>query len=394
MAIDQTKLKATKYPGVYRMPDGRLLARVTIRNGAKTTQRKQVLPVGSTEAEAVQATLDLREAAKNPPQTPMPLPPTINQTFEAYAASWLAIREQRVSPSTAQTYEAALHRFIVPRLGHLACRDVTRQALESWVVWAQAQVQSSSKPYTQDTMRQWWRVLVTVIADMTADLDLPDPTRRVRAPERPELSPVREQHTLTADDVGKLLDACRVKFPTRLAEVATLALTGARAGEVYALKWDCVDFATGRIIIRRALSRGALLERTKTKAQRVVPMHGELADILMAHRQYQVAQQVPGVELGMVFLSATGAIREPQSAKKMWAVLVKQAGLEQRVSPQVLRRSLNTLLLSVGVDRITLRSIMGHTSEAMTARYAGIGDDAKTDAINKIRPALALVPNG
>jgi len=94
----------------------------------------------------------------------------------------------------------------------------------------------------------------------------------------------------------------------------------------------------------------------------------------------------------MVFLSDDGQMRDPNSAKKLWPRLAKLAGIDQKISPQVLRRTLNTLMLSAQVDRITLRAIMGHTSEAMTARYAGIGDAAKTDAINRIRPSLALVP--
>ncbi len=262
------------------------------------------------------------------------------------------------------------------------------------MIWAQSRTQKDEKPYTQDTMRQWWRCLCTIIRDMVADLNLPrDPTLRVKPPERPELAAVREQHTLQADAVGKLLDACKATAPKWYAEVATMALTGARAGEVYALKWDAVDFVTGQITIKRALSRGKLLERTKTKAQRVVPMHRDLIPILKAHRQHQIAKQVKGVDSGMVFLSVRGKIRDPKSAKKIWAALCKEAGIDQRVGPQVLRRSMNTMMLAEGVDRITLRSIMGHTSEAMTQRYAGIGDELKADAVNRVKPALAIVPD-
>ncbi len=408
MAIDQSKLRPTRNPGVFRMADGRLLAKVSVRVGDKVIVRKQVMPLGASEAEAVQATLDLREQARKPPQdaTPTPHPPTTTQTFEAYCANWLAIRAKSVTPSTKDTYEDALHNFIVPRLGHLACKDVTRQALESWLVWAQNLPRKSArkpakpgappkpaKPYAQETMRQWWRTLKTIIGDMTADLDLPDPTRRLKPPQRPDLQPVREQHTLDAKAVGDMLAACKDKYPTRLAEVATMALTGARAGEVYALKWDAVDFSKMQITIRRALSRGVLLERTKTKTQRVVPMHPDLADILLAHRNYQISNQVPGLALGMLFLSDDGQMRDPNSAKKLWPRLAKLANIDQKISPQVLRRTLNTMMLQAQVDRITLRAIMGHTSEAMTQRYAGIGDAAKTEAISRIRPTLALVPD-
>ena len=401
MAIDFSKAKPSpRHAGVYLMPDGRLVARAGVRmpNG-KVKIVKKMLAVGATEADAVAAVEAMKADVLNPPPPPStdtPLRPDTSprQRFDLFCDGWLATREQRVSPSTAETYKAAIKTFIKPRLGWMECQDITRQAIESWVVWAEARKQKDGKQYTQDTMRQWWRCLSTIVGDMVADLNLPrDPMLRVRPPERPELAPVREQHTLLADAVGKLLEACKATAPKWYAEVATMALTGARAGEVYALKWDAVDFVTGQITIKRALSRGKLLERTKTKAQRVVPIHRDLVPILKGHRQHQIAKQVKGVETGMVFLSVRGKVRDPRSAKKIWAALCEKAGIDQVVGPQVLRRSMNTMMLAEGVDRITLRSIMGHTSEAMTQRYAGIGDAAKADAVNRVNPALTVVPD-
>ncbi len=394
MAIDQQKLKTTRNPGVFRMPDGRLLAKVSVRTpDGKVVVRKQVMAAGSSEAEAVQAVLALKELVRNPPSTTtrMPLPSDTSQTFEDFCNRWLAIRSRRLSPATKATYTATAKSFLLPRLGHMPCKDMKRQVIEAWVVWAESRKQKNGKPYTQDTMRQWWRTLKTIVSDMAVDLDLADPTRKVRPPERPELAPVREQDTLTAAEIGALFDAARAKFPHRLAEVVAMALTGARAGEVYGLKWDAIDFAKSTIVIRRAVSAGVLLERTKTKVLRTVPLHPELAAVLREHRQSQIARQVPGLDTGLVFLSKFGTIRNPASGTTMWKTIRKAAKIDQRVTPQVLRRSLNTLMVAQGVDRITLRAIMGHTTEAMTQRYAGIGDAAKADALARVRPVLAVV---
>ena len=51
-----------------------------------------------------------------------------------------------------------------------------------------------------------------------------------------------------------------------------------------------------------------------------------------------------------------------------------------------MRGSLLTMMLAEGVDPIALRSVMGHTSEP---RYAGIGHEAKADALDRVRPSLA-----
>ena len=54
------------------------------------------------------------------------------------------------------------------------------------------------------------------------------------------------------------------------------------------------------------------------------------------------------------------------------------------MGPQVLRRTFNTLMVEAGVDRIVLRSQMGHCSEEMTERYAGVSVEAKLAAVRRL----------
>lgn len=110
--------------------------------------------------------------------------------------------------------------------------------------------------------------------------------------------------------------------------------------------------------------------------------------ILRAHQEWQKTENVKGLETGLVFLSVKGGLRDGNSSQKVWIELCKTAEIDHKIGPQVMRRSLNTMMLAEGVDRITLRSIMGHTSEPMTERYAGIGHEAKADALDHVRPSL------
>ena len=115
------------------------------------------------------------------------------------------------------------------------------------------------------------------------------------------------------------------------------------------------------------------------------------APILLAHAKQQIDDEAKGLETGLVFMSVHGKIRDPNASKKVWIELCTDANIGHRIGPQVMRRSLNTMMLAEGVDRITLRAIMGHASEEMTQRYAGIGDEAKAEAIERVRPALRIV---
>ena len=84
-------------------------------------------------------------------------------------------------------------------------------------------------------------------------------------------------------------------------------------------------------------------------------------------------------------------MRRSQSLVKVFELAREAAKIEQRISPQVLRRSVNTAMVRAGVDRIVQRAIMGHTSEAMTERYTGVDMQDKLTAIDSIFPHLQRV---
>ena len=128
MAIDQDSLKKTRNPGVFRLPDGRLLAKVSVRTpDCKVMVRKQILPVDASESAAVQMVLSLKEQVRNPPvTTPTHHPQDTSQTLEDYCNQWLAVRSKRLTPKTKVTYVATTKSFILPRLGHMRCRDLRR----------------------------------------------------------------------------------------------------------------------------------------------------------------------------------------------------------------------------------------------------------------------------
>ena len=95
-------------------------------------------------------------------------------------------------------------------------------------------------------------------------------------------------------------------------------------------------------------------------------------------------EQHCGLKSGLVFPSDFGTHRTPQSLYESLGVAVEAAGIKIHVTPQVLRRTFNTLMMLSGTDRIALRAIMGHSSEEMTRRYAGINLDVKQAAVTRL----------
>ena len=199
---------------------------------------------------------------------------------------------------------------------------------------------------------------------------------------------------LTDEELSRFLEAVETFAPDHYVAILCMARTGMRAGEVYALRWDCIDFTREEIVVRRSISNGELTETTKTHAPRIVPMHSSLVEALKSHRKEMMEGQHPGLKNNWVFPNIRGDMRLPQAVRPAFLLAMEAAKLGQVVSPQVLRRTLNTLMVRDGVDRIVLRSIMGHCSEAMTARYAGVNSKDKRDAILKVFPGTGKAATG
>ena len=108
-----------------------------------------------------------------------------------------------------------------------------------------------------------------------------------------------------------------------------------------------------------------------------------------AQSERQLAERRPGFDSGLLFPSLTGGYRGPESLHKPLRKAAAAAGVPIRVGPLVLRRTFNTLMLQSGVDRIVLRSQMGHCSEQMTERYAGVPVAAKRGAVAEFEQRIA-----
>lgn len=358
-------MKATKFPGVYRLPDGRLLVRVTRQAEGRRTYRKKTLPQGTTLTEAVQIALEMQASGLTVKKL------YARPSLTDYAERWIEANAERLKPSTASRYVDALSGWILPRLGTMHVDAIRRSHVAEWVTWAERKRKADGTAYAHATLAGIWRVLVQLIGDAVADLELDlDPTTRVPGPRRRGQAR-REKRTLTAPELASVLDEVRHGWPDLYTEVLALAHTGMRAGELYALRWQDVDLERGIATVRRSVWRGQEGE-TKTGDPREVPLSAVLVEELRGIRGF-----------GLVFPDSDGRHRHYTTLHKPLKEAARRAGVSH-VSPQVLRRTFNTLCLAEGIDRAVLRSMMGHVSEEMTQRYAGVGDELKRAAVVRL----------
>ena len=392
-----SKLIKTRYPGVFRdNSTGKFVLRVGVRVKKKVITKVRTLPAGTSLEEAVRTALrikvEIQEAAMaDLSHCAHPLGTSL--TLEHYARRWLAGRSERLQPSTQGRYLETLGLHILPHLGHLPVQYVTREAVQAWVAWAENVRKPNGAPYSPQTIAGWYRVLCTMLADMAADHHLPDPTTRVPEPRIQAAPPSREQRTLSLAELRAFVAAAAEATPAQFAAIYVLAYTGMRAGEAFGLLWECVDFSGKEIIVRRSAARGILSDSTKTKEARILPMPEPLADVLQAHRQAMIREQHPALRRGLVFgtrkrgkLKGDGSRGVPgspllaQSLTRPMRRASVAAGLAIVVTPQVLRRTFNTLLRKTA-DDLTIRRMMGHSSAEIQDHYTHTSYAEKAAAV-------------
>jgi integrase len=153
------------------------------------------------------------------------------------------------------------------------------------------------------------------------------------------------------------------------------AATGARRGEVLALRWaDCGDSA---LFISRSLSqtkKGLEFEATKTEEPRPVVLPDSAIIALAAHRKQQdVYRQQFGpdyrADLDLIFSEPDGSALKPDSISSSVSALFKRLKLPKPkgASLHMLRHSHGSHLPASGMELTAVSERLGHSSVYVTA---------------------------
>ena len=370
--------------GVYRLEDGRFRVRATAKNPHtnKMKQAQRTLAAEATLDDAIAMREQLKVKLKQPPKKKGGARPIT--TVADFAELWL---ERKAKGWKASTREAAVYRLgekILPMLGEIPLDRLSRRDISDWIYDAENQRKKGGQPFSTSTVRGWWRTLRTLLSDAHGWGYLSEDVAARQKPPSTGRESVREERTYSAEQLVELVETARRVQPRRYAEIATLAFTGMRRGELYGLHWDDIDLSSQTVVIRRRVYRGDVATPKTKKGIRSLYIPDPLVSILDEHREDAMANQRPGFEKGIVFPSIHGEYRLGSTIKKPLRLVSEHLDYDIRATPQVLRRTWNTLLLEARVDRITIRAQMGHTDEAMTEHYAGVRHDQKKAAVDGV----------
>lgn len=153
----------------------------------------------------------------------------------------------------------------------------------------------------------------------------------------------------------------RVHRATNLVAVIVMVATGIRVGELTALRCADVDAATGRLKI---LGKG--------RRERVVYLPNEWSrELLASYLQLRATLRPPHDAL---FFNRSGEPLSTAAFRSRLRTAAASCGLENGVTPHMLRHTAATQLIDAGVDIRVVQRLLGHASISTTELYTHVAD--------------------
>ncbi len=238
---------------------------------------------------------------------------------------------------------------------------------------------------TEDRIRSYVRKrLGSKASGRTINAELGELSRAIGRPWSmlwPKIRKLEERkdvgRALSSEEQNRLLAGMRDRMvtPHLPTVLPLLLLTGMRVSEALSLTWARVDLMAGTLQVGRA--------KTASGTGRVLPINGELALILAAHRAWFVGhfgEPRPAQYLFPWGSPPSDPTRHATDVSRTWDKLREDTGVQCRLHD--LRHTFATHLAENDVPESTMLALMGHMSRSMLERYSHIRMAAKRTAVS------------
>lgn len=321
-------------------------------------------------------------------------------TVRQYAETiWLPEKKMELARTTLASYELALDKHILPKIGDRKLKDVSTAELKKLLLDFQQE-------HSVSAARTLHVVLRSIFNDAFQTELIPiSPMLRIPRPKVPK----EVQITSEAD---KALDEEQLLYVLRCLENESLfwrtfltlaADTGARRGELAGLQWADIDEKAGTIRIARSLlytpADGVYISTPKNKKERIVDVGPETLVLLQELKKEQSAREKQRAEKRgdkVYHLSpwvfgqeGTQDPMHPDSATWFCKKFADKYGIED-FHLHKLRHSAASIAIRNGADIAGVSHRLGHSKVDVTARIYTHATDKQAMTAGQIqRDAIA-----
>lgn len=305
------------------------------------------------------------------------------QTFRQYVDRvWMPQKRATAARSSLRAYEVNLRLHVLPTLGDSLLGEITPPMITALFYQLQAE------GLADKTLNLIWNITGEIFSTAVQDEILDhSPMQKARRPAASKDAKVdQDKKAYTAEEMMRVLEAIGQEPLIWRALALLLTMTGLRRGEACGLQWDCVDFATGEITIKRNVQPckgGVYVTTPKTGRERTVLAPPDVLDLLRQLRQAQP------VTVRWVFARphSTEPIN-PNSVTNHFRQMGRRYGLED-FHPHKLRHTFASIAIEQGADVAAVSKCLGHsTIQTTLAVYTHTNQEATRRAASKVWDAI------
>lgn len=324
---------------------------------------------------------------------------TTDGTLTDLVNKWRPIAELNLSPTTWHEYDRLLEKRILPRFGNTKVRAIRAADIDAFYAELQRGGKSNGGPLGAQSIRHI-HALLRRLMNQAVRWGWIGTSPVVRA--TPPRVPRHELTIPQPEDVARLIAKADESESDLACFIRLAVITGARRGEVCALRWTDIDMEAASINISRSLVGeriDELVEKdTKTHASRRISIDPTTLQSLKLQRQRceefaRIAKTKLPADAFVFSDSSDGGIPwRPNRVTHTFMRLCGDVGLSD-VRLHDLRHFAATRLLAAGVPVNTVAGRLGHANAATTLNvYAHFLESSDVSAAQVLGTLLDIAP--
>ena len=310
------------------------------------------------------------------------IPNKDNMSFEQITKEWLQLYESTVKPATFQRVSGVFRKHIYPYIGSRKLDTITTDIMQKLII-------IKSKEIVEFKLVNTYTSMVFKYA-LKQGYVKTNPCLHVIYP-RPQVDTLVEDKIKfwSKEEAIEFLNYCEHDLAYVYYVYHRLAIfTGARRGELLALKWTDIDFVNNTITINKSLSKnkegGYSIMPPKTKSsKRTISIDLETLVILKKWKKAQIdLYKVINFD-NLVFINAEGKYLNIKRPRYTMQKVIEKHSL-RRIRLHDLRHTHASLCFEAGMDIKEVQYRLGHSNIKTTLNiYVHVSKSKERQSIQK-----------
>ena len=319
-------------------------------------------------------------------------------TFNRYVEIFMNEKAATFAPGTLENYRNVLRKASAV-FGDMKMEDIDFLKVKQYIIDLQNNGTNdfNGKPLAHKTIIKHYIVLHALFENAVENEILQfSPMQNMKRPKPRKDEIAKEAIVYTESEIQNIIE-CLNQEPLKWKALIMFAIdSGCRRGEIIGLKWEEIDFKTGKVNICRnaqyTSGKGTYISTPKNGKNRIIYLNPPALKVLAEWKRKQAflhfAQGLPNN--GFCFTQDNGEMMNPQAPTSYLTRFGKKYNLPG-IHPHALRHTMATISIVNGADIVSISKKLGHSNTSITLDvYSHANEEAQQRANDVLAEAIYI----